>query len=100
MLILASTAHFGNIVNISNMQHAQYKEVVSNIVTLRYDIYISKATLRKNKMNKLSCVVLCIQIVRHAKTQNLVTIIIIKMVRKNKTFHRALNIFFVKLLID
>ncbi len=30
-----------HIVNISNMQHARYKEMVSNIITLRYDIYIS-----------------------------------------------------------
>ncbi len=32
---------WSHIVNISNMQHARYKEMVSNIITLRYDIYIS-----------------------------------------------------------
>ncbi len=31
-----------HIYNISNMQHARYKEMVSNIIPLRYNIYISK----------------------------------------------------------
>ncbi len=31
-----------HIVNISNMQHARYKKMASNTITLRYDICISK----------------------------------------------------------
>ncbi len=38
----ARTITWGPTVNISNTQHARYKEMVSNIITLRYDIYISK----------------------------------------------------------
>ncbi len=37
------------------MQHARYKEMVSNIITLRYDIYISK--INSMRYNEIYCMI-------------------------------------------